>query len=205
MKVLHDASSLRQSAIVTGAARGIGRVIALLLARRRPRGRLRHRRVPRGRGPADAVPAQGWFCPTRSRPRRPRRSPYPLMPSPKNADRSSRARSSAFGRVDIPCWSTTPDPARSRIFLHRMSVRLVGVLAVHLQTARSTEPWPPSSFPRVKFRRLRAHDLDSAWVAISGHANYIAASSACRSSPRGIALGLHRFKVRSNCKSRRSS
>ena len=135
---------------------------------------------------------------TRSRPRAARRSPRrSRSPSRRTPTRSSRPRSTAFGRVDI--LVNNAGILRDRIF-HRMSWSdWSDVLAVHLNGSFNM-----SRACAVQFREQNSGAFvhmtsTSALVGNFGQANYMAAKFGIVGLSRGIALDMQRFKVRSNC------
>ena len=144
-------------AIVTGAARGIGRGVALLMAAEGAKvvvcdigASLRRRRRRRRPGPAggrrDQAKGGQAIASTLS------------IAEPQNADLIVKAALEAFGRVDI--LVNNAGILRDRIF-HRMSWSdWSDVINVHLHGSFNMSRACAGAFPRAAVRRLRAHDLD---------------------------------------------
>src|SRR5207302_9122487 len=183
-------------AIVTGAGRGIGRGIALLLAQEGARVVVCDIGASLDGAGTDTGPAQevvgeikaaggGAIAWTLS------------IAEPKNADEIVKAALSAFGRVDI--LVNNAGILRDRIF-HRMSWSdWSDVLAVHLHGSFNM-----SRACAVQFREQNSGAFvhmtsTSALVGNFGQANYMAAKYGIVGLSRGIALDMQRFKVRSNC------
>src|SRR6266849_5076615 len=169
-------------AIVTGAGRGIGRGIALMMARE-------------GAG-TDASPAQEVVDEIKRGGGEAMASTLSIA-EPKNADEIVKAALAAFGRVDI--LVNNAGILHDRIF-HRMSWSdWSDVLAVHLNGSFNM-----SRACAVQFREQGSGAFvhmtsTSALVGNFGQANYMAAKFGIVGLSRAIALDMERFKVRSNC------
>ena len=184
-------------AIVTGAARGIGRGIALLLAQEGARVVVCDIGASLEGAGADAGPAQQVVDEIKDGGRRGDRLDALDRRAARTPTRSSRPRSTAFGRVDI--LVNNAGILRDRIF-HRMSWSdWSDVLAVHLNGSFNM-----SRACAVQFREQNSGAFvhmtsTSALVGNFGQANYMAAKFGIVGLSRGIALDMQRFKVRSNC------
>ena len=183
-------------AIVTGAARGIGRGIALLLAQEGARVVVCDIGASLEGAGADAGPAHDVVKEIRDGGGEAIASTLSIA-EPKNADEIVKAALAAFGRVDI--LVNNAGILRDRIF-HRMSWSdWSDVLAVHLNGSFNM-----SRACAVQFREQNSGAFvhmtsTSALVGNFGQANYMAAKFGIVGLSRGIALDMQRFKVRSNC------
>jgi NAD(P)-dependent dehydrogenase (short-subunit alcohol dehydrogenase family) len=183
-------------AIVTGAARGIGRGIALLLAREGARVVVCDIGASLEGAGSDAGPAQEVVGEIERAGGEAIASTLSIA-EPKNADEIVAAALTAFGRVDI--LVNNAGILRDRIF-HRMSWSdWSDVLSVHLHGSFNM-----SRACAVRFREQNSGAFvhmtsTSALVGNFGQANYMAAKFGIVGLSRGIALDMARFKVRSNC------
>ena len=183
-------------AIVTGAARGIGRGIALLLAQEGARVVVCDIGASLEGAGTDAGPAQEVVDEIKAKGGEAIASTLSIA-EPKNADEIVKAALAAFGRVDI--LVNNAGILRDRIF-HRMSWSdWSDVLAVHLHGSFNM-----SRACAVQFREQNSGAFvhmtsTSALVGNFGQANYMAAKFGIVGLSRGIALDMQRFKVRSNC------
>ena len=183
-------------AIVTGAARGIGRGIALLLAQEGARVVVCDIGASLEGAGADAGPAHDVVKEIKAGGGEAIASTLSIA-EPKNADEIVKAALTAFGRVDI--LVNNAGILRDRIF-HRMSWSdWSDVLAVHLNGSFNM-----SRACAVQFREQNSGAFvhmtsTSALVGNFGQANYMAAKFGIVGLSRGIALDMQRFKVRSNC------
>ena len=184
-------------AIVTGAGRGIGRGIALLLAQEGARVVVCDIGASLEGAGADAEPRARRRRRDQEGRRRgasPRRS---RSPSRRTPTRSSRPRSTAFGRVDI--LVNNAGILRDRIF-HRMSWSdWSDVIAVHLNGSFNMSRACAGPFREQSSGAFVHMTSTSALVGNFGQANYMAAKFGIVGLSRGIALDMQRFKVRSNC------
>jgi NAD(P)-dependent dehydrogenase (short-subunit alcohol dehydrogenase family) len=183
-------------AIVTGAGRGIGRGIALLLAKEGARVVVCDIGASLEGAGTDASPAHDVVEEIKKAGGEAIASTLSIA-EPKNADEIVKAALTAFGRVDI--LVNNAGILRDRIF-HRMSWSdWSDVLAVHLNGSFNM-----SRACAVHFREQNSGSFvhmtsTSALVGNFGQANYMAAKFGIVGLSRGIALDMQRFKVRSNC------
>src|SRR5712692_10444867 len=182
-------------AIVTGAGRGIGRGIALTMAREGAAVVVCDIGASLEGAGTDASPAQAVVDEIKAKGGGAIASTLSIA-EPKNADEIVKAALSAFGRVDI--LVNNAGILRDRIF-HRMSWSdWSDVLAVHLHGSFNM-----SRACAVQFREQNSgafvHMTSiSALVGNFGQANYMAAKFGIVGLSRGIALDMARFNVRSN-------
>src|SRR5215831_18996929 len=183
-------------AIVTGAGRGIGRGIALLMAREGARVVACDIGASLEGAGTDAGPAQEVVDEIKRQGGEAIASTLSIA-EPKNADEIVGAALAAFDRVDI--LVNNAGIPRDRIF-HRMSWSdWSDVLAVHLNGSFNM-----SRACAVRFREQNGGAFvhmtsTSALVGNFGQANYMAAKFGIVGLSRGIALDMQRFNVRSNC------
>jgi NAD(P)-dependent dehydrogenase (short-subunit alcohol dehydrogenase family) len=183
-------------AIVTGAGRGIGRGIALLMAQEGARVVVCDIGASLEGAGTDASPAHDVVAEIKKSGGEAIASTLSIA-EPKNADEIVKAALTAFGRVDI--LVNNAGILRDRIF-HRMSWSdWSDVLAVHLNGSFNM-----SRACAVQFREQGSGAFvhmtsTSALVGNFGQANYMAAKFGIVGLSRGIALDMQRFKVRSNC------
>jgi len=182
-------------AIVTGAGRGIGRGIAMLLAREGARVVVCDIGASLEGAGTDAGPAQAVVDEIR-------RGGEAIastlsIAEPKNADEMVNAALTAFGRVDI--LVNNAGILRDRIF-HRMSWSdWSDVLAVHLNGSFNMSRACALRFREQNSGAFVHMTSTSALVGNFGQANYMAAKFGIVGLSRAIALDMERFKVRSNC------
>src|SRR5215467_6136571 len=183
-------------AIVTGAGRGIGRGIALMMAREGAAVVVCDIGASLEGAGTDASPAQEVVEEIKRSGGKAIASTLSIA-EPKNADEIVKAALAAFGRVDV--LVNNAGILRDRIF-HRMSWSdWSDVLAVHLNGSFNM-----SRACAVQFREQNGGAFvhmtsTSALVGNFGQANYMAAKFGIVGLSRGIALDMQRFKVRSNC------
>ena len=183
-------------AIVTGAARGIGRGIALLLAQEGARVVVCDIGASLEGAGADAGPAHDVVKEIKAGGGEAIASTLSIA-EPKNADEIVKAALTAFGRVDI--LVNNAGILRDRIF-HRMSWSdWSDVLAVHLNGSFNMSRACAVQFREQKSGAFVHMTSTSALVGNFGQANYMAAKFGIVGLSRGIALDMQRFKVRSNC------
>jgi NAD(P)-dependent dehydrogenase (short-subunit alcohol dehydrogenase family) len=183
-------------AIVTGAAGGIGRGIALLLAREGARVVACDIGANLEGVGSDAGPAQEVVDEIEQAGGEAIASTLSIA-EPKNADEIVRAALAAFGRVDI--LVNNAGILRDRIF-HRMNWSdWSDVLAVHLHGSFNMSRACAVHFREQNSGAFVHMTSTSALVGNFGQANYMAAKFGIVGLSRGIALDMARFKVRSNC------
>jgi NAD(P)-dependent dehydrogenase (short-subunit alcohol dehydrogenase family) len=169
-------------AIVTGAARGIGRGIALLLAREGARVVVCDIGASLEGAGTDVGPAQAVVDEIKKAGGEAIASTLSIS-EPGNADKIVQSTLDAFGKVDI--LVNNAGILRDRIF-HRMSWSdWSDVCATHFREQNS------GSFVHMT--------STSGLVGNFGQANYMAAKLGIVGLSRGIALDMQRFAVRSNC------
>ena len=182
-------------AVITGAGRGIGRGIALLMAQEGARVVVCDIGASLDGAGTDAGPAQEVVDEIRRQGGEAIASTLSIT-EPKNADEIVKAALGAFGRIDI--LVNNAGILRDRIF-HRMSWSdWSDVLAVHLDGSFNM-----SRACAVQFREQNSGAFvhmtsTSALVGNFGQANYMAAKFGIVGLSRAIALDMERFKVRSN-------
>jgi NAD(P)-dependent dehydrogenase (short-subunit alcohol dehydrogenase family) len=183
-------------AIVTGAGRGIGRGIALLMAREGARVVVCDIGAGLDGAGADAGPAQEVAAEIKHNGGEAIVSPLSIS-EPKNADAIVDAALTAFGRVDI--LVNNAGILRDRIF-HRMTWSdWSDVIAVHLNGSFNMSRACAPRFREQNSGAFVHMTSTSALVGNFGQANYMAAKFGMVGLSRGIALDMQRFKVRSNC------
>jgi NAD(P)-dependent dehydrogenase (short-subunit alcohol dehydrogenase family) len=185
-----------KSAIVTGAGRGIGRGIAMLLAKEGARvvvcdigGSLQ------GEG-TDAGPAQQTVDAIKKTGGEAIASTLTIT-EPKNAEAIVKSTIETFGCVDI--LVNNAGILRDVIF-HKMSWSdWSDVIAVHLNGSFNMSRAVAPHFREQKSGAFVHMTSTSGLVGNFGQANYMAAKLGIMGLSRGIALDMARFNVRSNC------
>jgi len=183
-------------AIVTGAGRGIGRGIALLLAQEGARVIVCDIGASLDGAGTDAGPAQtvvneiekagGEAIATTT-----------SISDPGNAEKIVAAALDTFGRVDI--LVNNAGILRDRIF-HRMSWSdWSDVINVHLHGSFAMSRACATHFREQNSGSIVHMTSTSGLVGNFGQANYMAAKMGIVGLSRGIALDMARFNVRSNC------
>ena len=185
-----------KTAIVTGAGRGIGRGIAMLLAKEGARVVVCDigaslQGEGRDTGPAqetvDAIKKAGGeaIASTLS------------ITEPKNAEAIVKIALEAFGRIDI--LVNNAGILRDVIF-HKMSWSdWSDVIAVHLNGSFNMSRAVAPLFREQNSGAFVHMTSTSGLVGNFGQANYMAAKLGIMGLSRGIALDMARFNVRSNC------
>jgi NAD(P)-dependent dehydrogenase (short-subunit alcohol dehydrogenase family) len=182
-------------AIVTGAARGIGRAIALGLAREGARVVVCDIGASLDGAGADAGPAQEVADQIKHAGGEAIASTLSIV-DPKNADAIVKAALDAFGRVDI--LVNNAGILRDRIF-HRMSTSdWADVIDVHLNGSFNMSRACAGRFREQEGGAFVHMTSTSGLVGNFGQANYMAAKLGIMGLSRAIALDMVRFKVRSN-------
>jgi NAD(P)-dependent dehydrogenase (short-subunit alcohol dehydrogenase family) len=183
-------------AIVTGAARGIGRGIALLLAQEGARVVVCDIGAGLDGAGADAGPAQEVVGEIKRSGGEAIASTLSIA-EPDNAEKIVAAALAAFGRVDI--LVNNAGILRDRIF-HRMSWSdWSDVLDVHLHGSFNMSRACAARFREQNSGAFVHMTSTSALVGNFGQANYMAAKFGIVGLSRAIALDMQRFNVRSNC------
>src|SRR5436190_9573626 len=183
-------------AIVTGAGRGIGRGIALLLAREGARVVVCDIGAGLDGAGADAGPAQDVVGEIKQAGGEAIASTLSIAET-ENAEKIVAAAVAAFGRVDI--LVNNAGILRDRIF-HRMSWSdWSDVLDVHLHGSFNMSRACAARFREQNSGAFVHMTSTSALVGNFGQANYMAAKFGIVGLSRAIALDMQRFKMRSNC------
>jgi len=183
-------------AIVTGAGRGIGRGIALLLAREGARVVVCDIGASLDGGGTDSGPAQAVVAEIEQSGGAAIASTLSIS-DPGNADKIVATAIAEFGRVDI--LVNNAGILRDRIF-HRMSWSdWSDVIAVHLNGSFAMSRACATHFREQNSGSFVHMTSTSGLVGNFGQANYMAAKMGIVGLSRGIALDMARFNVRSNC------
>ena len=183
-------------AIVTGAGRGIGRGIALLMAQEGARVVVCDIGASvEGEG-TDAGPAHEVVAEIKKAGGQAIASTLSVS-EPANAEKIAKAAVDAFGRVDI--LVNNAGILRDRIF-HRMSwADWSDVINVHLNGSFNMSRACASLFREQSSGSYVHMTSTSGLIGNFGQANYMAAKLGIVGLSRGIALDMARFNVRSNC------
>jgi len=183
-------------AIVTGAGRGIGRAIALLMAQEGARVVVCDIGASLEGEGADATPAHAVVDEIKNAGGEAIASTLSVS-APANADKIVQAALDAFGRVDI--LVNNAGILRDRIF-HRMSWSdWSDVIDVHVHGSFAMSRACATLFRQQNSGSYVHMTSTSGLVGNFGQANYAAAKMAIVGLSRGIALDMARFNVRSNC------
>jgi NAD(P)-dependent dehydrogenase (short-subunit alcohol dehydrogenase family) len=183
-------------AIVTGAARGVGRGIALLMAKEGAKFVVCDIGATLDGAGHDDGPAQEVVNEIKKDGGDAIASTLSIS-EPGNADKIIKAALDAFGRVDI--LVNNAGILRDRIF-HRMSWSdWSDVIAVHLHGSFNMSSACAKHFREQNSGSFIHMTSTSGLVGNFGQANYMAAKLGIVGLSRGIALDMERFKVRSNC------
>jgi NAD(P)-dependent dehydrogenase (short-subunit alcohol dehydrogenase family) len=185
-----------KTAIVTGAGRGIGRGIAILLASEGARVVVCDIGASlQGEG-ADAGPAQQTVDAIKKSGGEAIASTLSIT-EPKNAELIVKTALDAFGRVDL--LVNNAGILRDVIF-HKMSWSdWSDVIAVHLNGSFNMSRAVAPLFREQGSGAYVHMTSTSGLVGNFGQANYMAAKLGIMGLSRGIALDMARFNVRSNC------
>ncbi|MFZ1183314.1 MAG: SDR family oxidoreductase [Pseudolabrys sp.] len=185
-----------KTAIVTGAGRGIGRGIAMLLGREGARVVVCDVGASlQGEG-NDAGPAQQTVEAIRKAGGEAVASTLSIT-DPKNAEAIVKQALDAFGRVDI--LVNNAGILRDVIF-HKMSWSdWSDVISVHLNGSFNVSRAVAPLFREQGSGAFVHMTSTSGLVGNFGQANYMAAKLGIMGLSRGIALDMARFNVRSNC------
>ena len=183
-------------AIVTGAGRGIGRGVALLMASEGARVVVCDIGASLEGAGSDPSAAQQVVDEIKRAGGEAIASTLSIA-EPKNAEEIVKSALAAFGRVDI--LVNNAGILRDRIF-HRMSWSdWSDVLAVHLNGSFNMSRACAVHFREQSGGAFVHMSSTSALVGNFGQANYMAAKFGIVGLSRAIALDMQRFKVRSNC------
>jgi NAD(P)-dependent dehydrogenase (short-subunit alcohol dehydrogenase family) len=183
-------------AIVTGAGRGIGRGIALLMAQEGASAVICDIGASLDGAGNDAGPAQAVVDEITKTGGKAIASTLSIS-EPGNADKIVQAALEAFGRVDI--LVNNAGILRDRIF-HRMSWSdWSDVINVHLNGSFLMSRACATLFREQNAGSYVHMTSTSGLVGNFGQANYMAAKLGIVGLSRGIALDMARFNVRSNC------
>jgi NAD(P)-dependent dehydrogenase (short-subunit alcohol dehydrogenase family) len=183
-------------AIVTGAARGVGRGIALLMAKEGAKVVACDIGANLDGAGHDDGPAQEVVNEIKKEGGDAIASTLSIS-EPGNADKIIKAALDAFGRVDI--LVNNAGILRDRIF-HRMSWSdWSDVIGVHLHGSFNMSRACATHFREQNSGSFIHMTSTSGLVGNFGQANYMAAKLGIVGLSRGIALDMERFKVRSNC------
>jgi NAD(P)-dependent dehydrogenase (short-subunit alcohol dehydrogenase family) len=183
-------------AIVTGAGRGIGRGIALLLAQEGARVVVCDIGASLDGAGTDMGPAQAVVEEIKKAGGAAIASTLSIS-EPGNAEKIVAAALEHFGRVDV--LVNNAGILRDRIF-HRMSWSdWSDVIDVHLHGSFAMSRACATHFREQNSGSFVHMTSTSGLVGNFGQANYMAAKMAIVGLSRGIALDMARFNVRSNC------
>ena len=183
-------------AIVTGAGRGVGRAIAMLLAQEGARVVVCDVGASLDGQGADAGPAHEVVGDITRNGGEAIASTLSIA-DPKNGDEIVGAALAAFGGVDI--LVNNAGILRDRIFHHLSWSDWEDVIAVHLHGAFNMSRACASTFRQQGGGAFVHMTSTSALVGNYGQANYMAAKFGIVGLSRAIALDMQRFNVRSNC------
>jgi NAD(P)-dependent dehydrogenase (short-subunit alcohol dehydrogenase family) len=182
-------------AIVTGAGRGIGRAIALLLAQEGACVLVNDVGASLEGSGADAGPAQAVVDEVTRAGGEAVASALSIA-EPQNADAIVKAALDAFGRIDI--LVNNAGILRDRIF-HKMSWSdWHDVIAVHLHGSFNMSRAVAGHFREQNSGSFVHMTSTSGLIGNYGQANYMAAKLGIAALSRAIALDMARFNVRSN-------
>ena len=183
-------------AIVTGAGRGIGRAIAMLMAEEGAKVLVNDVGAALDGSGGDAGPAQQVVDEIKKKGGQAIASTLSIG-DPANGDKVVQAALDAFGRVDI--LVNNAGILRDKIF-HRMSWSdWSDVIMVHLHGSFSMSRACATHFREQNSGSMIHMTSTSGLVGNFGQANYMAAKMGIVGLSRGIALDMQRFNVRSNC------
>jgi|SRR3990172_8023395 len=183
-------------AIVTGAGRGIGRAIAMLMAQQGAKVVANDVGASLDGSGSDNGPARQVADEIKKAGGQAIASTLTIT-EPKNADKIVKAALDAFGRVDI--LVNNAGILRDRIF-HKMSWSdWSDVIAVHLHGSFNMSRAVAGPFREQSSGAYVHMTSTSGLIGNFGQANYMAAKLGIVGLSRGIAIDMARFNVRSNC------
>ncbi len=183
-------------AIVTGAGRGIGRGIALLMAQEGARVVVCDIGASLEGAGTDAGPAQEVVDEIRRAGGQAIASTLSIA-EPANGDKIVKSALDAFGRVDI--LVNNAGILRDRIFYRMSWSDWSDVISVHLNGSFAMSRACATHFREQNSGSYVHMTSTSGLVGNFGQANYMAAKLGIVGLSRGIALDMARFNVRSNC------
>ena len=182
-------------AIVTGAGRGIGRAIAVLMAEEGAKVLVNDVGAALDGSGGDAGPAQQVVEEIKRKGGQATASTLSIG-EPANADKIVQAALDTFGRIDI--LVNNAGILRDRIF-HRMSWSdWSDVIGVHLHGSFNMSRAVAGHFREQNSGSFIHMTSTSGLIGNFGQANYMAAKMGIVGLSRGIALDMARFNVRSN-------
>jgi NAD(P)-dependent dehydrogenase (short-subunit alcohol dehydrogenase family) len=182
-------------AIVTGAGRGIGRAIAMLMAQEGASVLVNDVGANVDGSGADVAPAQAVVEEIRQAGGKAIADTLSVT-EPQSAEAMVKAAIDAFGRIDI--LVNNAGILRDRIF-HRMSWSdWHDVINVHLNGSFNMSRAVATHFREQQSGALVHMTSTSGLIGNFGQANYMAAKLALHGLSRGIALDMARYNVRSN-------
>jgi NAD(P)-dependent dehydrogenase (short-subunit alcohol dehydrogenase family) len=182
-------------AIVTGAGRGIGRAVALLLAEQGAKVVVNDVGAALDGSGTDSGPAQQVVDEIKKAGGQAIASTLSIG-EPKNADSIVQAAIEAFGRVDI--LVNNAGILRDRMF-HKMSwLDWSEVISVHLHGSFAMSRAVAGHFRERNSGSYIHMTSTSGLIGNFGQVNYMAAKMGIVGLSRGIALDMARFNVRSN-------
>jgi NAD(P)-dependent dehydrogenase (short-subunit alcohol dehydrogenase family) len=182
-------------AVVTGAGRGIGRAIAMLMAEEGAKVLVNDVGAALDGSGGDTGPAQQVVDEIKKKGGQAIASTLSIG-EPQNADQIVKAALDAFGRVDI--LVNNAGILRDKIF-HRMSWSdWSDVIMVHLHGSFSMSRACATHFREQNSGSIIHMTSTSGLIGNFGQANYMAAKMGIVGLSRGIALDMQRFNVRSN-------
>lgn len=182
-------------AIVTGAGRGIGRAIAMMLAEEGAAVVVNDVGVALDGSGGDMGPAQEVVNEIKAKGGKAMASTLAIG-DPANADKIVASTVETFGRVDI--LVNNAGILRDKIF-HRMSWSdWSDVIMVHLHGSFSMARACATHFREQNSGSMIHMTSTSGLIGNFGQANYMAAKMGIVGLSRGIALDMQRFNVRSN-------
>ncbi|MBN8964586.1 MAG: SDR family oxidoreductase [Rhizobiales bacterium] len=182
-------------AVVTGAGRGIGRAIAMMMAEEGAKVVVNDVGAALDGSGGDAGPAQQVVAEIKSKGGQAIASTLSIG-EPQNADKIVASAVETFGRVDI--LVNNAGILRDKIF-HRMSWSdWSDVIAVHLHGSFAMSRACATHFREQGSGAMVHMTSTSGLIGNFGQANYMAAKMGIVGLSRGIALDMQRFNVRSN-------
>jgi NAD(P)-dependent dehydrogenase (short-subunit alcohol dehydrogenase family) len=182
-------------AIVTGAGRGIGRAIAMLMAQEGASVVVNDVGANVDGSGSDVGPAQAVVAEIKQAGGQAIANTLSVT-EPQSAEAMVKAAIDAFGRIDI--LVNNAGILRDRIF-HRMSWSdWHDVISVHLNGSFNMSRAVATHFREQQSGALVHMTSTSGLIGNFGQANYMAAKLALHGLSRGIALDMARYNVRSN-------